>query len=171
MDSDREMVLNGAKKAFFEAMLAGYANATGEPVSGLVKTKSENGCEKTLTFTVGDYVVQDHYVVTPLSDYSAGTTTIFYKSFPVWLMAYGGYYPKDAIPFLKEALAKAYKMSQFLGGRGPEAYVETSVGLEYNNTFVSGDDSFLWFEGHEYIWSKGVGKALGTHKYFGMSLI
>jgi hypothetical protein len=161
-------ILEGAEASFFEAMMDGYAG--GKEVS--TKTKDSDGY-KTITWEKGDYKVVDRYCITPLSDFSAGTTTIFYRHegqwIPVWWMSYSGRYPKELIAFLKECLIKNYTQGIFLGGRGP-AYVKVEPEgrvMQYSND-ASGN--FSWFQGEESIKSQSY-SLYGYHKYFGMALV
>ena len=119
-EAQKMKILEGAQKAFFEAMLDGYAGGDNRKSA---KVKGEDGYT-TITYTSkdGECKVVDRYCTTPLSDKSCGTTTIFYENgsvwVPVWWMSYGGRYPKRVIPFLKESLKWAYEMRDFCGGRG-----------------------------------------------------
>lgn len=176
---ERMSILRMAKEIFFKAMLAGYAGDGG----GVKKEKTPDGY-KTLTYEEGKFCVVDCYCVTPHSNRSAGTTTIFYEGQAIWWMSYGGWYEERAIPTLKKALVKAYRHGRFIGGRG----VHWTKGFSFENDGLS----YLYdnrpdkkrrffhgqFEGEEYIWQhiKGHGyfrqpKIVGYHKYFGMSLI
>ena len=158
---DKKAVLEGAREVFFKAHLAGYAG-DGE---GSVKTKSADG-KVSIEFVDGDYRVLDEYYTTPHSDYSFGTTIIFYKDAPVWMMYYGGCYKKEIIPFLKEALGKAYETNSFFGGRGIKTYV---VGALHYQNFPMGtwDD----FKGSEEIRIYETREKLGFHESGGRSLL
>lgn len=158
---DKKAVLEGAKEVFFKAHLAGYAGDGKDSV----KTKSADG-KVTIEFIEGDYRVLDEYYTTPHSDHSFGTTIIFYKGAPVWMMHYRGYYRKKVIPFLKEALGKAYAANAFFGGRGIRTYVVER--LHYQN-FPMG--SWSDFKGMEEIRIYETREQLGYHDYGGMSLI
>jgi hypothetical protein len=144
-------------RVFFKAILAGYAGDG----SGVKKEKSPDGY-KTLIYEEGKFRVADRYCVTPHSDKSAGTTTIFFEGQPIWWMSYGGEYHKSEIPLLKEALSKAYHEQTFCGGRGPETF-----GDLYFNRFRGNFESF---SGTEVI-NSPRGNVLGYHHYLGMSLI
>jgi hypothetical protein len=151
-------ILEGAKKAFFAAMVNGYAGG-----------KDMNG----VPFEVGDYVVIDKWWKTGIPGHSMGTTIIYYKHglrmLPVWNMSYEGSYPKEVIPFLLEALSQTYQAGIFLGGRGPTHYHNTVYA--YNNIIDKGD--FSCFSGVEAIQPLQVagGRTLGAHRYWGTSLI
>jgi hypothetical protein len=158
---DNIQILKEAQIVFFEALLEGYAGKT----KSIKKITSPNGY-KTLTFSKGDFTVLDMYCVTPYSDCSCGTTTIFYKDKPVWWMSYGGEYPKKVILFLKKVLRQSYEVGEFNGCRGRKNVCFGSY--LYMNHFV-GDFSF--FQGEEKIFEEKKGEHLGHHRYFGMSLI
>ncbi|MEI8123951.1 MAG: DUF5680 domain-containing protein [bacterium] len=158
-------ILDGAMKVFFKAMLAGYAG--GCDSDKVVKVKTPDGYT-TITFTDGDFVVVDRYCVTSYSDFSAGTTTIFYKENPVWIMFYAGKYPEKVIPFLKESLVEQYKQWGFRGGRGYR--------FRYNRHYKYTNEgeclsSFTKFKGREEISTRLRGKSLGFHEYCGVSMI
>lgn len=165
----REEILNGAREMFFAAMLAGYASEKINLAKISAKILGKDGY-KTITFLSGNYKVVDRYCVTPLSDFSAGTTTIFHRFrfkgrwIPVWWMSYSGHYPKEVIPFLKVALKQSYEKGEFAGGRGPKTlqFVKGKSDL-YENHWV-GD--FHSFDGCE-----SINCNAGFHKYFGMALI
>ena len=175
---DTQWVLENAKKVFFKAMLDGYFGEC----KNSVKSTSNDGNTKIITFTEGDFRVVDEYHTTPSSEKSAGTTTIFYRGAAVWWMAYGGEYPGRVIPFLKEVLRTTYENGIFNKGRGPESYSggkrDDTIWLTYRCIGqISGWHSFHKFEGLETITEiKGVGPSqvrneLGHHYCMGMSLI
>lgn len=146
---------------FFKAMVEGY-------VAGGQKIEiADMPGYKALPFRDGNLYLLDRYCVTPNSPKSAGTTTIWFKDVPVWVMNYGGFYEESAIAFLKRALRKTYEAGQFVGGRGPLVYVEGS--LVYVNQPRLND--FAKFEGREEVFNaKGV-TSLGFHEYWGISLL
>lgn len=175
---EKSQILERAKEVFFKAMLDGYAGDKKMSTN----TISPDGY-KTIEFIDGEFRVVDRYCITPLSDYSAGTTTIFFKGsdeswVPVWWMSYGGVYPKGAIQFLKMALQKAYVTEQFCGGRGLENFQSKisvdgfQVTLEYRNVF---EGNFVDFEGVEEILQIPLPgyepEKIGYHEYSGMSLL
>lgn len=155
---------------FFAAMQNGYAGSA--PKS----TIAELHGSKVIRYKQGDFEVVDCYFVTSISDYSFGTTTIYYQGNAVWMMQYRGQYPKDVIPFLKQALRQTYEKSEFVGGRGPIIYFEggtIDTQLRYSNNVISGD----WrnFLGREEIYrscggNQGAGMQ-GWHEYGGLLLI
>lgn len=162
---EERAILHGAGKAFFEAMLAGYAG--GEKGGGIVRIENGGGY-KIIEFTSQNYKVVDRYCTTPHSKYSAGTTTILFESAPVWWMSYAGLYPETLIPFLKTALKKAYEVEEFNGGRGPRILRDEESSLTYINVSTGG---FHRFQGREEIHDRRTGLTLGFHEYFGMGLI
>ena len=124
---EREEVLDGAKKIFFEAML-----------------NDKLGSGRAL---VGHYRLVKFSQVTPLSGYIQGGVSISFHDKPIWQMTYEGHYPKEVTAFLKEALSTAYLLNEFCGGRGPFRY---KVGnMEYRNSAENG--SFEKFHGRESI--------------------
>jgi hypothetical protein len=174
---EREAILGVAEEIFFVAMLDGYAGDK----KNSVKTVDEDGY-KIITFVAGIYKVVDRYCVTPISNFSAGTTTIFYRPseihqwMPVWWMSYAGNYPKKVIPFLKTALKQAYEMGEFIGGRGlVDPFIDKEHSLIYENDVRSySGGHFEYFGGEEKISvfkNFKVGEVLGFHKFFGMALI
>ncbi|MBN2093857.1 MAG: hypothetical protein JW740_00565 [Candidatus Zambryskibacteria bacterium] len=176
----RKKIIQKAEKVFFDAMLDGYAGNKKNSVKVI-----ESSGYKRITFVSGNYKVVDHYCVTPLSDFSAGTTTIFYRFRPrgrwmaVWWMSYSGCYPKEVISFLKMALNYAYKQREFHGGRGLAThgfYNDTRVGnydknlLKYENTIFLGG-GFENFAGMEHIFFTATSGEIGFHEYNGRILI
>lgn len=168
----RLAMLAEAKKVFFLAMLDGYAGGENKKS---IKTTSPDGY-KTIEFPHGDFRVVDRYCVTPLSDFSAGSTTIFCHGgsdtwIPIWYMSYSGHYPRTAIPFLKEALLEAYRKKAFHGGRGPEFFLPEREGkFLYTNVVLRGD--FYCFVGREQVSRLKVhGEVIGYHQYQGVAMI
>jgi hypothetical protein len=162
---NRNVVLAGAEEAFFKAMIAGYAGGGKTRGLNVEVQKIRNG--KMVIVRLKDYMVIDEWRTTPYSDCSAGTTTIFFRNAPVWWMSYGGSYSKEAIPFLKMALARAYEKGKFCGGRGPEQFKN---GLFLYSNYVRLKD-FTRFQGREEIRRLKVAEVLGFHEYLGMALI
>jgi hypothetical protein len=156
-------ILGGAREAFFKAMLDGYAGDQKKSA----KTVSSDGY-KTIEFPIGDYLVVDRYCTTSCSDFSAGTTTIFFRGSAVWWMSYAGRYPEKVIPFLKEVLRKAYEEEIFFGGRGRDS--SNNEAFVYSNQETEGWD-FTRFKGREEISDIKTTKRLGFHEYLGMALI
>jgi len=147
--------------AFFDAMIEGWANPNIKkvPLPGLPNSKS-------IRFKKGIFVVTDTYVKNSESGKSAGFTLITRAGQPVWVMNYGGFYPAEAIPFLKSALMAAYQKREFCGGRGP-ALFESSDYVYSNSLKV---DVFGYFEGEEEVKTR-VGNPVGWHTYWGISLL
>ncbi|MDO8565172.1 MAG: DUF5680 domain-containing protein [bacterium] len=149
---------------FFTAMQQGYAGGTGPKTKVL-----DMPGYKEIRYADGDFLLVDRWCVNPDSEKSAGTTTIWYQEKPVWLMGYGGVYPKVVIPFLKQALRFQYcKDGHFLGGRGPKLVTDRVAGQIYMNRPVQND--FDRFNGREEIVDMSTG-AVGYHDYWGMSLL
>ena len=145
---------------FFKAMVEGYA------VDGQkIKIANMPGY-KAIPFRDGDFYMLDCYCVTPNSSKSAGTTTIWFQDAPVWFMSYGGFYEEGAIAFLKLVLRKTYEAQQFVGGRGPLVYTESSllyVNYPHHNDFAK-------FDGREEVFNIESRTSFGFHEYWGISL-
>jgi len=163
MVSNSGNTLQRIKEVFFEAMMDGYAGG----LKRSAKYVSHDGY-KTIEFFSGIHGVVDRYCVTPHSDFSAGTTTIFCLNAPVWWMTYSGCYLPSVIPFLKKALRQAYEKSDFFGGRGPRFFSDGE--LTYSN-FVEQSSTFERFSGEEQIINQHTGVLLGWHKYSGISFL
>lgn len=153
---------------FFAAMQDGYAgNAKKSTITELPNSK-------VITFKQGRWTVVDCYFVTPLSNFSFGTTIIYYDDVPVWMMHYWGEYPKEVIPFLKQALRANYEFGRFEGGRGPRMYSDPDnfKRLEYFN-FPEHNDNPLNFKGREEIKKYGLplNRIVGWHEYSGQLLL
>lgn len=95
-------------------------------------------------------------------------------------MSYHGSYRKEAIPFLKKALARTYRAGKFIGGRGPRRLFFKARQKKYYYRYTnfkpsSGRQTFHWFEGEEMIvrYRKldNHGRSIGCHRYQGMALI
>ena len=165
---DRSLILAGAERAFFKALLTGYAG--GEMDSGVQavsKEKTEYG-RKVTVLVNDDFTVIDEWDVTPFTDCSGGRTTILFLNIPIWLMFYLGSYPKEAIPTLKTALGQNYRAGIFNGGRGPDNYSDNIFSYE---NFVKHGSSFANFHGEERIYSRVAGGIVGYHEYMGKALI
>ncbi len=165
----REVTLEMIEFIFFMAMQVGWASG---------KTKSHTvpllPRYKVIPFSYKNFSVLDAYSP-PHSGKSDGFTKIWFKKFPVWIMSYGGQYPKKAIPFLKSALMQAYKEKLFIGGRGLSSFTSDDKFSDfiYLNQLDLGFDRrnhFEKFRGYEVIETLGQG-AIGSHWYQGMSLI
>lgn len=158
-----ELDLDVVKKIFLKAKACGWS-ADAEKIESIEFPNS-----KIIPFFLGDFRMIDHYVVNPNSDMSAGTTTIWHKDRPVWVMNYGGYYKKEAIPFLKSCLQRAYvKERRFYGGRGPKFVKDER--FTYVNRIEKND--FIDFAGEEEIVDSNFNqRCFGYHWYRGMSLL
>lgn len=161
---DREQILKEAQAFFFEAMVRGYA----DPVHKPIPVPEKPGFKQFIYRNGDDWRLVDEWATNPDSNFSFGTTTIWYKERVVWMMQYSGRYPKEVIPFLKKVLERSYKDHQWHGGRGLEENFECD-GLIYRND-ISGLRGFDRFRGCENIWNNN-GKWQGRHEYHGMALI
>ncbi len=176
---DRVKILEGAKEAFFQAMLDGYAGGENRRS---IKVKSNGGCTTSVTFVFGDFIVKDEWHTYPNSIYSFGSTLITYLGKPVWMMSYGGWYNDEAINFLKKVLAVSYRAAEFNGGRGPYTYEipymdENNPLLRFRLMYRNESEGVFWsFRGNEYVYRQEVpdiagSKTLGHHHFFGGTII
>ena len=145
-------------RVFFMAMQQGYA---GSASKGKI---ADMPGSKTIPFESGDFKLLDCYFVN--GHYSAGQTIIWDKDVPVWMMSYQGWYVKDAIPFLKQALGETYSKNEFLGGRGPNCF--RSGEMIYINT-VEPPNDFRHFRGREEVFGRHD-LSIGWHEYQGLFL-
>ncbi len=154
-------ILDEIQRVFFKGMAEGWAqNMEKVAVPGLPGYKK-------ITHVFGDYEVTDCYCVNQSSKKSTGFTTIAFQNDPVWVMHYGGWYPKHVIPFLKTCLQKAYVDEKcFHGGRGPELV----LGEQFKYVNWIGRNHFHDFEGEEKVIDLDDNE-LGSHWYRGMSLL
>jgi len=154
------------KKRFMEAR----GGSVGEGYVRVKKVETRQITElpgyKCFEFIKGDFRVLDAFCVRPGSSVSHGFTTIWYRGVPIWIMHYGGLYPKQYIPFLKAVLRQTYEQSHFVGGRGAPLKngIDSFKGYQYINKVFENND-FSEFSGEEYILDVGV--QVGFHKYFG----
>ena len=166
----REWVLKKGEIHFFEALLLGYASTqeNKKPKSvkdfKIVKIKSNT---KNITTFFDGFEIVDEWVTNTSSEFSAGTTTIYYKENPVWRMSYFGFHKKECINFLIKALAKAYLKKKFIGGRGPEFFEDASY--IYKNEVIK--KNFEAFRGTESIHISINNKGVGIYQYMGIALI
>ena len=120
------------EEIFFQAMKHGYAKGDVKKI-----TIPEFPNLKVIPFEAGEFKVHDCYLTIPGLNNSTGSTTIRHNGIPVWIMYYGGWYEKYAIPFLKECLLQAYKKERFYGGRGLN-FVQNDSFI-YTNKIEQGD--------------------------------
>ena len=164
---DTFKILEKAQEIFFKGMIQGYAgsNTLSKKTIPLLP-----GSKVVPTFEEGGFTLIDYYFTYPNSTKSFGTTLISCTDGilvrPVWIMHYGGWYSKEAIPFLKEILRVAYSKNFFSGGRGISPSQSSS--FLYMNKIEKNE--FSDFKGVEEIYN-GKGTFLGSHQYFGGSLI
>src|SRR3989344_1077876 len=114
----------------------------------------------------GGFRLVDAYCVNEESGKSAGSTTIWFRDLPVWVMGYGGWYSGEVGDFLKSALSDTYSRNVFMGGRGPVRMISDLY--EYHNKVIMGN--FIRFSGEERIYTGGGSGCLGYHDYWGMAL-
>jgi len=157
---------------FFDAMIKGYAG------DGVYKKQAQGFKQFVYQRPEWDLCLFDSYYSHPESKKGFGHTVITLntdRSIPFWFMQYEGFYPKEVILFLKEALLVTYKNKKFVGGRGRD-YLSCS--LQYVNTPKSVEyflpSSFARFRGVEVIKKtdgREVVEILGYHRYRGGLLI
>ena len=145
---------------FLKAMLSGWVN------NGQYNVIPNLPGHKLFEYRECDLFLTDIYCTNNATHQSAGTTTIYHKNQPVWIMQYHGYYEKRAIRLLKEILSKTYGGDEFIGGRGPAVF--SMDGLTYTNV-VQGS-GFSEFSGREQIVDNQASISLGFHEYFGKLL-
>ena len=146
---------------FFAAMQEGYAK------SAKKSSIHDLPGSKTIHFELGELKVMDCYFVTPQSQHSFGQTIIWHKDVPVWTMSYQGFYPANAISFLKRALSESYNRWSFVGGRGPRLFTDEE--MTYINKVELPND-WRHFRGREEIFDQNR-KVVGWHEYQGLLLL
>ena len=157
-----------AERSFFEGMRQGWAS--GAPARKDFPFPGAKGYGFNFKSHDCHLHLMDYYFVNSLSRVSYGTKMFLYQGDPIWIMHYGGWYDKKAIPFVKAALMDAYSRGVFRGGRGQASFYnnESYPSLLYTNL---GDPlGFDNFKGREFV-TDGFGKLLGEHNYFGGILI
>jgi len=137
-NTERPKLIVAIEKCFFEGMRRGWAS--GAPAKANFPFNGAKGYEFH-PLIVGELDRHLHYMT--LFDYfftnqesrtSYGTTVILYLGNPVWVMNYGGWYRKEAVPIVKKALMAAYKENLFCGGRGINGFFcDECLDLEYEN--------------------------------------
>lgn len=153
------------EQLFFEAMKSGWATpAPKVTIPDLPGSKS-------IPFRRDDFTLIDYYFVAPGSDSSYGSTIIWVANRPVWVMHYGGWYKKEAIPFLKAALRETYSQNLFIGGRGPKEYQEKDTPFLYRNHTMDFTSYFTDFHGSEDVVNTKTNKIVGVHRFFGGLMI
>ncbi len=113
----------------------------------------------------GNFLSVDHWTTDPLTHHTLGHTYIWHLEKCIWMMSYGGYYPTEALSFLRTTLKKTYENGVFHGARGPEIEVEGS--LVYLNKIKKGASKFTKFRGEELIIDIAEKKVLGSHEFHG----
>lgn len=156
--------LHEIETVFFDAMLEGWANPNAKKIQipGLPGSKG-------IVYRSGLFVAVDCYFAPKGSKKSSGFTLITYDNAPVWIMHYGGWYLKEAIPFLKSALMEAYSARKFFGGRGPVIFEDENKLYRYENFIEL--NHFPDSRGWEKVTRLSDGKIVGSHNYNGMLLL
>ena len=163
-------ILAGAEKAFFEALLEGFAGGGKSNLPNVKVRKSK--CFTKIVAKLDPYTVIDEWRTAPFArgDFAGSTTILHMGNLPVWQMSYCGFYPEVVIPFLKLVLASAYRGEKFFGGRGPR--MEAGKFLYWNDfDFVVTGEPFRDFWGYERIFARQTGEELGSLRYVGRALI
>lgn len=155
MEGDLQSIQN----KFFDAMVQGWVCNTD---AKKIEVPEFPG-SKAIPYEHGPFRVLACYMTN--FNFSTGTTTIWFRGKPVWVMHYGGWYEKEAIPFLKRCLSRAYAERRFYGGRGP-VFVRDDR-FTYINRIER--NNLRDFAGEEKIFDLSE-KCLGYHWYRGMSL-
>jgi len=147
------------KRFFFEASLATYAG------DGAKTTIAELPGSHVLRHETEAYLYVDTYFVNQHSGISKGFILIWHDGVPVWTMDYCGFcLDKGAIPMLKNALAEAYRRSDFHGGRGMPHVCEG----EYQYINWPRHNNFESFDGRELVVLTGsMGRIVFKHEYSG----
>jgi hypothetical protein len=115
------------------------------------------------------FALEDTWTNVTGTSRSAGYTYVKFHGCPVWVMQYQGMYKKQAIPFLKLALRKAFEAKLFNAGRGPILYTNPEhEGMVYRNSKSQGD--WELFVGYEEIIDTVHNVSLGWHQVNGMYL-
>ena len=148
--------------------------------SGSIKTTENENLPgfKILNFSQdsGELKFRDEYCV-GADGLSSGRTVVWFNDIPIWAKAFQGRYPEEFIAPLKRALVSAFKDRSFIGGRGPEQFLDEESNSLYLNQ-VKGD--FRKFRGIETIhpnWGdKGMPEVFETnpkayHEYHGLWLL
>ena len=155
------------KKVFFLAMMDGYVNEDTKkhkiiklPGSRLITFEHYEDNQQ--------FVVNDLYFVTNLSNYSHGVTSISCDGQPVWMMSYEGIYRKCDIPLLRKALHHAYSKKLFFGGRGAGTHPLGNHHVYYNDVTKGNFESF---SGGERIVNELTGTRVGWHEYRGLLMV
>ena len=154
--------LDSIQDIFFDAKAHGWTCITEQAVKKIEMPQFPGS--KVILYEHGPFRVLDWYMANLNS--STGITTIGFRGRPVWVMHYGGWYEKEAIPFLKNCLRQAYSDRRFYGGRGP-VFVQDSQ-FTYVNQIER--KKFSDFAGQESIFGLNAVR-LGCHWYRGMSLL
>lgn len=154
------------KDFFFKAVLHTYAGDAQEKTSALLPGY------KVLQFEDGNFQYVDLYSSSLKLDLMVyprmtwGHTVICYKTKPVWVMFYQGFWfvgIDGVVPTLKAALKQAYQNKKFFGGRGLENFQQGE--FKYWNRVRQND--FVLFKGDEGIKDLEAKQDLLRHMYNG----
>ncbi|OGN10289.1 MAG: hypothetical protein A3J46_00645 [Candidatus Yanofskybacteria bacterium RIFCSPHIGHO2_02_FULL_41_11] len=168
--AERIALIEKAEAFFFDAARWGWASGQAYPTVKETQFMKEKSWRHEGVGTFWGFVFEDTYRTFEGSRVSEGQKKISYMDRPIWYMNYGGWYDKEVIPFLKEALMEAYVQEAFCGGRGQPSFTsnEKYPGLLYVNP--RHNYSFRLLRGIESV-TDPFGKLRGTHDFFGGLLV
>jgi hypothetical protein len=160
--------LKELEKFFCEAMAHGWAAGNNGETKGLMLSQVVPGWHEVQYFPeMNGFSLTDRWGTDPGSGKPSGQTIIYHRTIPIWAMWYGGdSYPKQALPLLKSALLENYSKGIFTGGRGPGFFGDSLY--SYINE-AEGD--FARFSGRERIGDEDMQVQIGSHFYWGGSLV
>lgn len=170
IEVDRELILAGAQKFYFQAMLAG---SLGEKKKPGTRVSSLNNMTVT---RIGNFSLLNRLWVRQDNGNFTGDIIILWwqdtRSQPIWSMTCSGQFPRQTLPFLRKVLIDTYKEEVFAGGRGLEKVEDQDQRFIYLNLIGFGGDKFNEFEGQEWISCfHNHERVIGSAKYSGRSLI
>ncbi|MFH1315840.1 MAG: hypothetical protein ABIH67_05615 [Candidatus Uhrbacteria bacterium] len=161
--------LEQIRENFFRAMLENSWASGGEAMTSVGQPFTKH-----VSWTDGgDWIVIDRWTSVPASNFSRGSTTIFFCGIPVWFVHFHGEYTKEASKLVKQALIRTWEARRFRASRGE---IFSQGGLTYINDVArprDGDgslDIFAKFACYEEVYDADRNR-LGWHRVSGMALI
>ena len=156
-------------EVFFKAMLESSWASGGTAIDSVGQpfTKHVSWTDE------GDWIVIDRWTSVPASNFSYGTTTVFFCGIPIWFVQFHGEYTKEASALVKQALLTTWRRGVFNAARGEHL---SQDGLTYINQVAlprDGDDSldsFSKFACYEAVYDTERNRH-GWHRVSGMALI
>jgi hypothetical protein len=165
---ERERLLEEAQ-AFFCRGIATDSYASGAKAAIISGSAEWKGYE----YREGGFRLTDMYLVNPETKKSVGQTYILHDSKTIWIMSYGGFYKKEAVPCLKSALMESYLAGVFNAGRGRHMHRLGDCSYE-----ISAQGTFEHFTARERVQClvpregrTPVYEPAGEHHMLGMALI